>query len=182
MEFNNVTQLNNYRLESSRLFVHPLTLNQLLWYKHGKKDLESDLGVLTKNRKIADEFLFVIEISNIPYLTMNPDKVLYGTLWMIIEREKNIIIGDIGFKGAPTESGVIEVGYGIDADFRNNGYMTEALNLLCNWAFTQPEVKIIIAETDKSNLASQRTLKKNNFIPFAETDLNYYWRLDREQY
>lgn len=175
-----MTQVNSIKLESSRLYLTPLTYDQMVWYKDFDRSLEKELGVLPGPRTLTDEFIVVVETSNLPYVKFNPEKILFGTIWVIVHKEENIIIGDIGFKGAPSEKGLIEVGYSIYIEYRNKGFMTEALNSLTHWAFQQPLVKIILAETDKSNLASQRTLTKSNFSPFAETDQNYWWRLDKD--
>ena len=175
-----MTELTDLKLESSRLYLQPLTFNQLVWYKDLDVSLEKELGLLIGSRGLTEEFIIVIETSNIPYVNYNPEKILYGTIWVIVHKGQKVIMGDIGFKGAPTEHGLIEVGYGIYPEYRNKGYMTEALNSLTNWAFQQPDVKIILAETDKINLASQKTLLKSNFAPFAETESDYWWRLDKE--
>jgi len=173
-------ELKNLKLESSRLFLQPLTFDQLILYKDLDDSLEKQLNLSIGSRGLTEEFIVVIQTSNIPYVNFNPDKILYGTIWVIVHKQQKVIIGDIGFKGAPSEYGLIEVGYGIYPEHRNKGYMTEALNSLTNWAFQQPEVKIILAETDKTNLASQKILLKSNFAPFAETESDYWWRLDKE--
>jgi ribosomal-protein-alanine N-acetyltransferase len=166
-------------LESSRLFLQPLTLSQLYLYRESDKQLEADLGLPEAEKRELSGIYEVIMNSNIPYLTRFPDLMLWGTLWMIIEKNLNRIIGDIGFKGAPTDLGLIEVGYTLYAQYRQKGYMSEALQLLCDWALTDEQVRIIVAETSKENIASQRTLNKVQFKPFAETATDYWWRLDK---
>ena len=123
--------------------------------------------------------MFTIRNSVIPYIKQNPNDILFGTLWVIINKIQNIIVGDIGFKGKPSDKGLIEIGYGLYPEFFNNGYMTEAVKIMTTWAFEQPQVKIIIAETNKDNISSHKVLKKNNFSIFAETEFNYWWRLDK---
>jgi ribosomal-protein-alanine N-acetyltransferase len=177
---NTMTEVNSIKLESSRLYLKPLTFDQMVWYKDSDQSLEKELGLMPYPRVLTDQFIIVIETSNLPYVQFNPEKILFGTVWVIIHKEERKIIGDIGFKGAPSDRGLVEVGYGIYMEYRNRGFMTEALNSLTEWAFKQPDVKIILAETDKKNLASQRTLTKSNFSPFAETDQNYWWRLDND--
>jgi ribosomal-protein-alanine N-acetyltransferase len=167
-------------LESSRLILHPLTLSQLQLYKESDNQLEIELGLPAAEKKLSSDFYEVIVNSNIPFLTRFPELMLWGTLWMIIEKGLNRIIGDIGFKGAPTESGLIEVGYTLYAEYRQKGYMSEALQLLCDWALSDEQVRIIVAETNKLNIASQRTLNKVHFKAFAETDTDYWWRLDKD--
>jgi RimJ/RimL family protein N-acetyltransferase len=70
-------------------------------------------------------------------------------------------IGGIGFKGQPN-NGCAEVGYGLAPSARGNGYAAEALAALLNVA-ADHGLSRVIADTDKSNLASQRTLQRAAF-------------------
>lgn len=174
-----MAELNNNRLETSRLYLIPLDYDQLLKYRLPDGSLESELGLMPRKREVSEELLMVLDRSIIPFINLYPANILYGTLWIIVHKTQNLIVGDIGFKGAPTDKGLLEIGYATYPEFFNNGFMTEALCSITNWAFSRPEVQIILAETDKGNLASQKILNKNKFIPFAETAEMYWWRLDR---
>lgn len=175
------TQLTNIKLETSRLFIIPLNYDQLLRYSKFDGSLEKELGVLPSKIEFTEELKMTLEKFMIPYIIQYPDHILYATIWAIILKSENVMVGDIGFKGAPSDKGLVEIGYGTYPDFFNKGIMTEALSSITQWAFSQDGIDIILAETDKSNISSQRVLKKNNFLPFAETELMYWWRLDKEQ-
>jgi len=175
-----MTELNAVKIETPRLYLKPLSFNQLILYKDHNMSLANELAVVPKYDKVVKEFVDIIESCNIPYVQFNPDRILFGTLWVLIHKIDEAIIGDISFKGGPSSHGLVEVGYGVAESYRKMGYMSEALQAFTQWAFEQPDVKIILAETDKTNLASQKTLIKSMFQPFAETDLNYWWRLDKE--
>ncbi|RWZ60725.1 N-acetyltransferase [Halobacillus fulvus] len=84
--------------------------------------------------------------------------------WVMIDREGEHVVGDIGFKGRPDDEGVIEIGYHVVASERGVGYATEAVEGLCQWAFEQPGVKGIEAQCDKANIASQKVLINNGFF------------------
>jgi ribosomal-protein-alanine N-acetyltransferase len=175
-----MAELTTIQLETSRLYLKPLTFDQLILYKDHDLSLATELDLVPEYDEVVKEFVVIIESCNIPYVQFNADKILFGTLWVLIHKADKAIIGDISFKGAPSDQGLVEVGYGVAAKYRNKGYMSEALHAFTIWAFEQPQVKIIVAETDKTNVASQKTLSKLNFQPFAETDSNYWWRLDKE--
>ena len=181
-KFMMMTKLKNFVLTTNRLILMPLTCNELLLYSKPDDRLELELGlsVSSTKRRFPEEYLLTIERSIIPFVCENPNQFLFGTLWLMIHQQNNIIIGDIGFKGVPTENGLLEVGYITYPEFMGNGYMTEALKALTYWGFSQPGVKIILAETNKSNIASQRVLNKSDFMQFAETDEMFWWRLDKE--
>jgi len=44
------------------------------------------------------------------------------------------------------------------ADFTGHGYMTEAVRAMVDWAFQQPNVLSVTAETENNGIASQRVL------------------------
>lgn len=93
------------------------------------------------------------------WLEHDPQMLGWG-LWLIEVRAERTVIGSIGFKGKPTVSGVIEIGYGISPSYWRKGYTFEAAEALVQWAFEQPEVQAIIAECLPDNLGSKRILEK----------------------
>lgn len=70
-------------------------------------------------------------------------------------------IGGIGFKGQP-EYGSVEIGYGLTPSARGNGYAAEAAAALLTVA-TRHGLDRVVAETDRTNFASQRTLERAGF-------------------
>ena len=60
---------------------------------------------------------------------------------------------------------VAELGYGIAEEFRGFGYATEAVETILAWAFDQPGVTSVAAETEAGNAASRRVLEKCGFLP-----------------
>ncbi len=94
------------------------------------------------------------------------------TYWHIIKN--NEIMGMIGFKGI--NNGEAEVGYGILEKYEGNGYVTKALNLIIDWAFSHENCKIITAsKVLKNNHGSQRVLEKNGFKKIREDDESFYY-------
>ena len=82
----------------------------------------------------------------------------------MIEKTDGTHIGDLCFKGL-RENGIAEIGYGILEAYQGQGYATEAVRAACRWAFGHTEVKMLEAETDAGNTASQRVLQKCGFRP-----------------
>lgn len=103
------------------------------------------------------------------------DKELLGWgVWLVFTQSDGKLVGDIGFKGKPV-NGVVEVGYGISPDAQNNGYATEAVESLCNWAFQTGRVNKILAECSKKNMASIRVLEKLFMNIVEEDEQMAYW-------
>jgi RimJ/RimL family protein N-acetyltransferase len=88
---------------------------------------------------------------------------LFYTMWIVIEKSKKAIIGGICFHGEPNETREVEIGYGTDEGYRNQGYMTETIAGLVLWIRNNKNVKLIKAETDSQNISSVRVLEKNGF-------------------
>lgn len=70
-------------------------------------------------------------------------------------------VGGIGFKGQPKDASV-EVGYGIAPSARGNGYAAEAVIALLSVAAVHG-LNRVAADTDRANVASQRTLERAGF-------------------
>lgn len=79
---------------------------------------------------------------------------------MIIHVLDAIIIGSMGFKQPPDETGTLELGYDIIPKYQGNGYATEMAKALVDWAFDQPGVDRVIAECLSTNIPSIRVLEK----------------------
>ena len=93
----------------------------------------------------------------------HPGQWDWYAMW-IIERPDGTHIGDLCFKGLGAD-GAAEIGYGILEEHRGRGYATEAVEAALAWAFQNPQLTAIEAETDPGNAASQRVLEKCGFLP-----------------
>jgi len=91
---------------------------------------------------------------------------LWHTLWRIVRKDRNCIIGGFDFKGPADAQGTAEVGYGIQPAHRGSGYMAEALQEAVRWALSHPLVSAVLAETEGSNPASHRVLEKVGFVRY----------------
>ena len=91
----------------------------------------------------------------------HPDQWDWYAIWMI-ELQDGPHIGELCFKGLAAD-GIAEIGYGISEAYQNNGYATEAVKAVLEWAFSHPEVAAVEAETDPENAASKRVLEKCGF-------------------
>ena len=92
----------------------------------------------------------------------HPDQWDWYAVWMI-ELKDGTHIGELCFKGL-SANGIAEIGYGISEEYHNNGYASETVKAILEWAFSHPEVKAVEAETDNDNTASKRVLEKCGFV------------------
>ena len=96
----------------------------------------------------------------------HPERWEWYAIWMI-ELKDGTHIGELCFKGI-SEEGIAEIGYGIAEDYQGRGYATEAVSALTDWALMQPHVMCVMAETEESNIASQKVLNKAGFVPIGK--------------
>lgn len=93
----------------------------------------------------------------------HPDQWAWYAIWMI-EGKDGTHMGDLSFKGLRPD-GWVEIGYGINDEYRGQGMATEAVNAAAAWALQQPGVTRVEAETEPDNVPSQRVLSKCGFVP-----------------
>ena len=98
----------------------------------------------------------------------------FGT-YQVIRRADGYVIGDVGFMGPPDATGAVSVGCAIAPYEREQGYATEALSAVLAWAREQPGLTCVLADTTRSNLASQRLLERVGLHRIGEDgELLYY--------
>lgn len=104
-----------------------------------------------------------------------PETEAFG-VWVMIEREGGLVVGDIGFHGPPDEAGTVEIGYSVVPRRRGRGYAAEAARSLVEWALSQPGVRTVVAGCDPANLPSVRTLEQVGFVETGEVNGETRWR------
>jgi [ribosomal protein S5]-alanine N-acetyltransferase len=165
------------KIETNRLTIIPLSYDQLVKYINNDNSLEAELNVKPTVRSISPELKEALEQTILPAVADSTKNYLFSTLWTIISKSENKMVGDLCFVGEPNAVGEIEIGYGTYEEFQGKGFMTEAAGGMIGWAKEQSGVKAIIASTDKSNVASYSVLVKNNFIKTGETETMFTWRI-----
>ena len=95
-------------------------------------------------------------------------------LFTIVDRARACNIGGIGFKSSPDDAGEVEIGYGVCASHWGRGVATDAVNALCD--FARVGARVVLAETDRENAASQRVLQKCGFTRDEATDTMIRWK------
>jgi RimJ/RimL family protein N-acetyltransferase len=98
----------------------------------------------------------------------------FGT-YQVKRRSDGQVIGDVGFVGPPDETGAVLVSCIITEEARGQGYATEALTAVIEWAREQPGLTCVLADTTRSNVASQRLLERVGLHPIGQDgELLYY--------
>ena len=74
------------------------------------------------------------------------------------------VVGTLGFHARPDRRGVVEVGYGVLAPFRRQGYAEEAVRALFDWATREHAVRRFRASVGPSNQPSLALVRKLEFV------------------
>ena len=81
----------------------------------------------------------------------------------VVHQESCLVIGSVGFKGAPDAEGMVEIAYGIVPAFRGKGYATEAAEAAVKFAFASDQVRLVRAHTLPTNSPSMQVLARCGF-------------------
>jgi RimJ/RimL family protein N-acetyltransferase len=88
-------------------------------------------------------------------------KAGYSPGWLVTAG--GAVIGDCGTHGPVDEAGRIEIGYGLAAPCRGQGYGSELVAAITGWLLSQPGVRQVRAHTLTDNMPSRRVLEKAGF-------------------
>ncbi len=138
-------------IENERIRIYPANQEQM--EKHISSETDAEL------KKAYGEML--------EGCLAHPDRWDWYALWRI-ETSDGTQIGDLCFKGLEPGRNP-EIGYGVLEEHQGKGYATEAVRLARAWAFQQPDIHAVEAETEPDNAASQRVLMKCGFRPMGIT-------------
>lgn len=162
-------------IQTERLELIPLTLNQLKLWIEDISQLEKELDCSYKAESMEGFFLEVVK-GQYEITQKDPNNYLWHSFFFLVRKDDRVVVGSADFKDIPNENGEVEIGYGLGKEFEHNGYMTEAVKAMCGWALKQNGVTSVIAETDLEGLASQKILKSCGFKKDKEGE-TLWWRL-----
>lgn len=170
-------------IQTLRLQLLPCTLKHFEALLHGNEALAQTLGI-----DVPEQWTEYPEMVLVAYDKLRNDPSLLGWFfYLAIHKTENRLVGTGGFKGRPTPDGVVEIGYEVSLEYREQGYATEMAGTLIRFAFNHSYVNKVIAHTLEEYNAAVIVLQKNGFH-FAGavngTDAGELWRweITREQY
>ena len=162
-------------INTKRLTIIPLNVEHLKLLINNPRELELKLSLNESSSDLSSELKKAMEVRRSKALVDEPNYIWY-TNWIIVSKDKNHNIGGIMVKGLPNKDGEVVIGYYTLNEYQGNGYMTEAVSNLKNWLLSQPNVRFVIADTEKDNIASHKVLEKAGANMYQETEELYFWR------
>ena len=98
----------------------------------------------------------------LPRIAANPAAAPY-LLRMAVLRDEAVIVGSAGFHDLPDDTGMIEVGLGIEPAFRGRGLAQELLHGMWGWVVDQPGVRTLRYTVSPDNAPSQHIIRALDF-------------------
>ncbi len=88
-----------------------------------------------------------------------------GIVW---DDRRHLAVGAAGYHGPPDATGMVEIGYRIDPDYRRRGYARAALEALLARAAEEPDVRRVRASIRPDNVPSYRLVSQYGFAKVDE--------------
>jgi ribosomal-protein-alanine N-acetyltransferase len=146
-----------HTIETERLILKPFIADAAEAATRSRAEAEKLIGYAILKDWLDEDLLNYLPVY-IAEQRFDPSVLGWG-MWLIIHKQHETVIGDLGFKGRPKD-GAVEIGYKLIAPYRRQGYMVEAVTALMDWGFSQVGVHKIVAECLVDNFASIGVLEK----------------------
>jgi len=145
-------------LETERLTLRELNLEdaKAIFGLRTNKEVNEFIDRKTPNN-LSEARAFIDLISN---LTLNNE----GIFWVIESKNNHQLIGTIGLRNFEDEEDYAEIGYELDPNYHQKGFMSEAFEAVLKFGFENLELKTIEAFTHQDNIASIALLEKQKFV------------------
>jgi RimJ/RimL family protein N-acetyltransferase len=166
-------------IETERLQIIPLTIKQFQLLLKGVNQMEQELGLIPSGEILSSDTQEAME-GLYKEALKHTDKYQWYTNWQVILKSENKAIGSACFMKEPDENHQVEIGYGMNENFRNHGYMTEAVKAMSEWALNQSNVDTVIAQTETDNQPSHRVLEKCGMLKYEQTNDSLWWKLSKK--
>lgn len=145
------------KLETKRLLIRPISLDDIELIFEYRRDKEANKYQGWIPETLDDVEVFIEKVSK---------KIDEPETWfqfVIIEKESQKLIGDLGVHFIGSENKQTEIGCTLDKHFQNKGYATEALNAVMDYLFNTLNKHRIIASIDSENKSSIRLVERIGF-------------------
>ncbi|HEU4963499.1 MAG TPA: GNAT family N-acetyltransferase [Bacilli bacterium] len=165
-------------LESERLRMVPFTLELVRATIEDRQKLKELLQAEVPANWPNPDFAEVLPMIA-QGMAEDPSRPVWDGL--ILEKETNRLVGDMGLKGGPDESGTADMGYSIVPEYQGRGYATEMANALIDWCFRETDIVKITAECLDDNTGSIRVLEKVGLRRLAPEDNMLKWEITKAE-
>ena len=155
-------------LHTPRLILEPMTLALVeAVFRGDREELEAIAGAKIPAAWPGRALVERAFSASLEAIRKDPETRLWGDRLMIARSDasqQRLVIGSIVFHGRPDETGVAEVGYGVEESWQGKGVASEGTRAAVEWALAQPCVRAVAATTPPWHTASIRVLEKSGLV------------------
>jgi len=162
------------RLQTPRLDLIPGTVTYLRAELEGPEALAAALGVDVPASWPPQFYDAEAVRYTLDSLLTHPNATDWGFYYLVRRQEarpsaqgahiaRPTLVGAGGFRGAPNDQGMVEVGYSVVVEHQRRGYATEVVEGWLRFAFDDPRVAMVIAHTLPSLAPSIGVLERAGF-------------------
>lgn len=90
--------------------------------------------------------------------------------WLIVRQDNREAVGSVAFGGRPDAGGAVLIGYAMYPGREGQGYATEAVRAMVDWAFAQPGVNVVRALAPVWNTPAVHVAEKVGMRPVASDE------------
>lgn len=144
-------------LETKRTTIRPLTINDKYEIFEYRSDKETNKYQGWIPKTIDDVAIFIGKLAK----NINEPKTWFQ--FVIIEKDTQKIVGDIGIHFFDNENKQVEIGCTLNKHFQNKGYATEAIKRVIDYLFKELKKHRIITSIDPENKSSIRLVERIGF-------------------
>jgi len=144
-------------LETSRLIMRPVTYGDRIEIFEYRSDTATNKYQGWIPKTIDDVESFIEKISK----QINEPGTWFQ--FVIIEKETQKIVGDLGIHFLDSESKQVEIGCTLNKYFQNQGYATESIKRIIDYLFKELNKHRIITSIDPDNTNSIRLVERIGF-------------------
>ncbi len=113
-------------------------------------------GTVSKTKTYEDTRIFLLDM-----IQRSIDKVYFP--YLVIDNSNQKIVGFLDFKNIDWSIPKSEIGFFIDKDYAGKGITTKALNLLCDFCFSEYKFEKIFLRTHSGNISARTVAEKSGF-------------------
>jgi len=144
-------------LETERLRIRPITIDDRSEVFEYRRDKETNKYQGWIPETIEDVDVFIAKIS----MQINLPDTWFQ--FVIIDKETQRIVGDIGIHFIDAENKQAEIGCTLNKDFQNKGFATESVKEVIGYLFNGLKKHRIITSIDPDNINSIRLVERSGF-------------------
>jgi len=145
------------KFETERLIIRPIKPDDKYELFEYRSDTETNKYQGWVPKSIADVELFIDGVSK------HPDEPETWFQVVLIEKESQKLIGDIGIHFFGKENKQAEIGFTLSKAYHKKGYAKESVERIIDYLFVGLDKHRIIASADPQNENSIRLLEKIGF-------------------